>query len=132
MKIKFRNERKFIRRRIIAVVLLSLLLIVALNQAFSFVSAKTLQFVDTIQVSTIENIREKIDSGELSVKSYIINDGERLWDIAESIIAEAGINVDTREVVNVIKNINKAMNIDVNVLQPGQTIYIPVDIKEVL
>ena len=102
------------------------------NQAFSFVSAKTLQFVDTIQVSTIENIREKIDSGELSVKSYIINDGERLWDIAESIIAEAGINVDTREVVNVIKNINKAMNIDVNVLQPGQTIYIPVDIKEVL
>ena len=132
MKIKFRNERKFIRRRIIAVVLLSLLLIVALNQAFSFVSAKTLQFVDTIQVSTIENIREKIDSGELSVKSYIINDGERLWDIAESIIADAGINVDTREVVNVIKNINKAMNIDVNVLQPGQTIYIPVDIKEVL
>ena len=132
MKIKFRNERKFIRRRIIAVVLLSLLLIIALNQAFSFVSAKTLQFVDTIQVSTIENIREKIDSGELSVKSYIINDGERLWDIAESIIAEAGINVDTREVVNVIKNINKAMNIDVNVLQPGQTIYIPVDIKEVL
>ena len=132
MKIKFRNERKFIRRRIIAVVLLSLLLRVALNQAFSFVSAKTLQFVDTIQVSTIENIREKIDSGELSVKSYIINDGERLWDIAESIIAEAGINVDTREVVNVIKNINKAMNIDVNVLQPGQTIYIPVDIKEVL
>ena len=132
MKIKFRNERKFIRRRIIAVVLLSLLLIVALNQAFSFVSAKTLQFVDTIQVSAIENVREKIDSGELSVKSYIINDGERLWDIAESIIAEAGINVDTREVVNVIKNINKAMNIDVNVLQPGQTIYIPVDIKEVL
>ena len=132
MKIKFRNERKFIRRRIIAVVLLSLLLIVALNQAFSFVSAKTLQFVDTIQVSTIENIREKIDSGELSVKSYIINDGERLWDIAESIIAEAGINVDTREVVNVIKNINNAMGIDVNVLHEGQTIYIPVDIKEVL
>ena len=132
MKIKFRNERKFIRRRIIAVVLLSLLLIVALNQAFSFVSAKTLQFVDTIQVSTIENIREKIDSGELSVKSYIINDGERLWDIAENIIAEAGINVDTREVVNVIKNINNAMGIDVNVLHEGQTIYIPVDIKEVL
>ena len=132
MKIKFRNERKFIRRRIIAVVLLSLLLIVALNQAFSFVSAKTLQFVDTIQVSAIENVREKIDSGELSVKSYIINDGERLWDIAEDAIAEAGINVDTRNVVNVIKNINNAMGIDVNVLHEGQEIYIPVDLEEAL
>lgn len=80
----------------------------------------------------VENTLEKINNGDIKIKSYIINDGERLWDIAESIIAEAGINVDTREVVNVIKNINKAMNIDVNVLQPGQTIYIPVDIKEVL
>lgn len=132
MKIKFRNERKFIRRRIIAVVLLSLLLIVALNQAFSFVSAKTLQFVDTIQVSAIENVREKIDSGELSVKSYIVSEKERLWDIAEDAIAEAGINVDTRNVVNVIKNINNAMGIDVNVLHEGQEIYIPVDLSEAL
>lgn len=129
---KFRNERKYVRRRIIAVAILSLLLIVALNQAFSFVSAKTLQFVDTIQVSAIENVREKIDSGELSVKSYIVNDGEKLWDIAESIIAESSINVDTREIVNVIKNINAAMDVDVSVLHEGQEIYIPINIEEAL
>lgn len=132
MKIKFRNERKYVRRRIIAVAILSLLLIIALNQAFSFVSAKTLEIVDTIQVSTVENVREKIDNGELSVKSYIVSEGERLWNIAESIIAKAGINVDTREVVNVIKNINAAMDVDVNVLHEGQEIYIPINIEEAL
>ena len=132
MKIKFRNERKYVRRRIIAVAILSLLLIIALNQAFSFVSAKTLEIVDTIQVSTVENVREKIDNGELSFKSYIVSEGERLWNIAESIIAKAGINVDTREVVNVIKNINAAMDVDVNVLHEGQEIYIPINIEEAL
>ena len=132
MKIKFRNERKYVRRRIIAVAILSLLLIIALNQAFSFVSAKTLEIVDTIQVSTVENVREKIDNGELSVKSYIVSEGERLWNIAESIIAKAGINVDTREVVNVIENINAAMDVDVNVLHEGQEIYIPINIEEAL
>ena len=132
MKIKFRNERKYVRRRIIAIAILSLLLIVALNQAFSFVSAKTLEIVDTIQVSTVENVREKIDNGELSVKSYIVSEGERLWNIAESIIAKAGINVDTREVVNVIENINAAMDVDVNVLHEGQEIYIPINIEEAL
>lgn len=132
MKIKFRNERKYVRRRIIAVAILSLLLIIALNQAFSFVSAKTLEIVDTIQVSTVENVREKIDNGELSVKSYIVSEGERLWNIAESIIAKAGINVDTREVVNVIKNINAAMDVDVSVLHEGQEIYIPINIEEAL
>lgn len=131
-KMKFRNERKFLRRRIIAVAILSLLLIAALNQAFSFVSAKALEFVDTIQVSTVENVREKIDNGELSIKSYIVSKGEKLWDIAEDIIADAGINVDTRDAVNVIENINKAMNVDVSVLQPGQEIYIPVDLSEAL
>lgn len=131
-KMKFRNERKFLRRRIIAVAILSLLLIAALNQAFSFVSAKALEFVDTIQVSTVENVREKIDNGELSVKSYIVSEKERLWDIAKDVIAEAGISVDTREVVNVIKNINTAMDVDINVLYEGQEIYIPVDLSEAL
>ena len=100
--------------------------------ACSFAKEKLLAWSEAVQEVGVENTLEKINNGDIKIKSYIINDGERLWDIAESIIAEAGINVDTREVVNVIKNINKAMNIDVNVLQPGQTIYIPVDIKEVL
>ena len=130
--VKFRNERKYVRRRIIAVAILSLLLIAALNQAFSFVSAKTLELVDTIQLSTIENVREKIDNGELSVKSYTISENEKIWNIAESIIAESSINVDTREIVNVIKNINAAMDVDVSVLHEGQEIYIPINIEEVL
>ena len=130
--VKFRNERKYVRRRIIAVAILSLLLIAALNQAFSFVSAKTLELVDTIQLSTIENVREKIDNGELSVKSYTISENEKIWNIAESIIAESSINVDTREIVNVIKNINAAMDVDVSVLHEGQEIYIPINIEEAL
>ena len=85
-----------------------------------------------MQEAGVENTLEKINNGDLEIKSYIVSKGEKLWDIAENIIADAGINVDTRDAVNVIENINKAMNIDVNVLQPGQTIYIPVDIKEVL
>lgn len=80
----------------------------------------------------VENTLEKINNGDIKIKSYIVSKEERLWDIAKSIIAEAGINVDTREVVNVIKNINAAMDIDVNVLYEGQTIYIPIDIEEVL
>lgn len=80
----------------------------------------------------VENTLEKINNGDIKIKSYIVSEKERLWDIAEDAIAEAGINVDTRNVVNVIKNINNAMGIDVNVLHEGQEIYIPVDLSEAL
>ena len=131
-KINFSKEKKYVVRRRVALVLILLFLITLTNQAFSFVSAKVLDFSDYILESRIENTKEKINNGDLEIKSYIVSKGEKLWDIAENIIADAGINVDTRDAVNVIENINKAMNVDVSVLQPGQTIYIPVDIKEVL
>ena len=85
-----------------------------------------------MQEAGVENTLEKINNGELSVKSYIVSEKERLWDIAKDVIAEAGISVDTREVVNVIKNINTAMDVDINVLYEGQEIYIPVDLEEAL
>lgn len=85
-----------------------------------------------MQEAGVENTLEKINNGDLEIKSYIVSKGEKLWDIAENIIADAGINVDTRDAVNVIENINKAMNVDVSVLQPGQEIYIPVDLEEAL
>ena len=85
-----------------------------------------------MQEAGVENTLEKINNGELSIKSYIVSKGERTWDIAEDVIAEAGISVDTIDVVNVIENINKAMNVDINVLYEGQEIYIPVDLSEAL
>ena len=85
-----------------------------------------------MQEAGVENTLEEINNGDIKIKSYIVSEKERLWDIAKDVIAEAGISVDTREVVNVIKNINKAMNVDVSVLQPGQEIYIPVDLSEAL
>lgn len=100
--------------------------------ACSFAKEKLLAWSEAVQEVGVENTLEKINNGDIKIKSYIVSKEERLWDIAKSIIAEAGINVDTREVVNVIKNINAAMDIDVNVLYEGQTIYIPIDIEEVL
>ena len=131
-KINFSKEKKYVVRRRVALVLILLFLITLTNQAFSFVSAKVLDFSDYILESRIENTKEKINNGDLEIKSYIVSKGEKLWDIAENIIADAGINVDTRDAVNVIENINKAMNVDVSVLQPGQEIYIPVDLEEAL
>ena len=131
-KINFSKEKKYVVRRRVALVLILLFLITLTNQAFSFVSAKVLDFSDYILESRIENTKEKINNGDLSVKSYIVSEGEKLWNIAESLQENSSISVDTRDIVSIIKDINNAIGIDVNVLHEGQEIYIPVDLSEAL
>lgn len=127
----FSQKKKYVIRRRIALVLIFLALIILTNQAFSFVSAKMLEWSDSVQVSRVENTLEKINNGDLKIKSYVINEGERLWDIAESLQQTSNVK-DVRDVVSIIKDVNDAMGVKTDVLQEGQTIYIPVDLNEAL
>ncbi len=100
--------------------------------ACSFAKSKILEWGKSIQETRVENTLEKINSGDLGIKSYTVVEGERLWDIAENLQEKANINVDIRDVVSIIKDINNAKEINVDVLYEGQTIYIPTDLKEVM
>ena len=105
----------------------------AICYACSFAKNKILELSDSIQESRVENTLEKINSGDLKIKSYIVVGGDKLWNIAEDLLKKSNINdVDVRDVIDIIKDINDTKNIDVSVLSAGQEIYIPADLKDVV
>jgi len=98
----------------------------------SFAKEKLYNYLVSCDARYINNLKEKIEGGELEVTPYVVSDGERLWNIARGYQNEKGFDITLDKFVSIVGDINEAMGIDTSVLHIGDTIYLPNSIEGIV
>ncbi len=82
--------------------------------------------MDEYESKTISTYSSKIESGDIKVEEFTISSGDTIDGIIYNYIDRSNTNKNLEAIRYDISKINAAKSVDIQVLHPGDVIYLPV------